>query len=46
MNLERIAALRCAVELLDGEGGGYSPEDKYKAKLELMKAILEEEGKK
>lgn len=45
MNMERIAALRLAVEILDGEGGGYSKEEKYKAKLELMNALVEEERK-
>ncbi len=45
MNIERVSALRCAIEVLDGEGGGYSKEDKYKSKVELMKALAEEESK-
>lgn len=43
MNADRINALRVAIEVLDGEGGGYSQDEKYAAKVELMKALAEEE---
>lgn len=45
MNEKLVNALSCAIAVLDGSGGGYSPEEKSAAKIELM-ALLESEASK
>lgn len=45
MNADRINALACAISVLDGSGDGFSADEKYAAKQELMKALAEEEHK-
>lgn len=36
---EEYSALACAVAVLDGTAGGYTPDNKYTAKLVLMKMM-------
>jgi hypothetical protein len=43
MNPDRINALACAIAVLDGTDGGYTPADKLEAKRELEKMLAEEE---
>lgn len=45
MNQDRVNALLCAIAVLDGTSGGYSPHEKYNAKLLLMDMLAEEEKK-
>lgn len=42
VTVEMSNALRCAVQVLDGETGGYSKDDIYKAKCQLMTLLGEE----
>jgi hypothetical protein len=44
-NLKLIQALQCAVQVLDGDAGGFSEVEKYNAKVELMALIVREEGR-
>lgn len=45
MNADRVNALRCAVEILSGEGGGYTAEQKKAYKKTLWDMLAEEEKK-
>lgn len=37
MNLQKLAnAVACSIAVLEGTGGGYSPDEKMKAKITLM----------
>jgi hypothetical protein len=43
--LKQIAALQCAVRVMEGTAGGYTKEQIQTAKLELMDFILALEAK-
>jgi len=45
MDADRINALACAIAVLEGTAGGYSPHEKMNAKLKLMEMLAEEEQK-
>jgi hypothetical protein len=45
INEPLINALNCAIQVLEGNGGGFSSQEQYNAKLELMKLLAQEESK-
>lgn len=46
MNPDRINALFCAINTLQGNEGGFSPHEKANAIQELKRMLAEEESKK
>lgn len=40
--VDRINALQTEIRVLDGQGGGYTEQDKQNAKLVLMDIVLSE----